>query len=389
MGFLIPRAVAFSAGIIDYLMRGRIEISLPDEGVYGAVDHAQKNQPGDGFGKIKVKLRNTTADIKPVPGDREDSTQQPVVQHIHEGEMKAVVKYRLNKCYQSDLSGELKYVFGDPFPPAPQLISQQTTWSGCSGNLYFSGMEEIAVSLPIQLAAGESLPRGEGKTYTFFFLDEIPVNAIDVRLQIIFKGKLGSIDNPALSESDAVVVASKDISEPSFVMVTNTSNYKIQLSDAENPARYVESGQGQQLNIDIHTHHTSPGYLLAASSLQVGEYSRLAILTDKYSQRITYNNSEGEQSVGDSTGFAFNEQIQSLVTHSRVFFNGRGVYFHSTARQLSETEVIPEYDGLCSMDSTVNGQGYPSATEFKQLQESCRNLPDLVPDAIPVTLYFE
>jgi hypothetical protein len=32
MGFLIPRAIAFSAGIIDYMLRGRIEISLPDEG---------------------------------------------------------------------------------------------------------------------------------------------------------------------------------------------------------------------------------------------------------------------------------------------------------------------------------------------------------------------
>jgi hypothetical protein len=42
---LLPRAVAYSAGLIDYFFRGRLEISLPDEGVYGAVDHSVENQP--------------------------------------------------------------------------------------------------------------------------------------------------------------------------------------------------------------------------------------------------------------------------------------------------------------------------------------------------------
>ena len=37
---LIPRAVAYSAGLIDYFFRGRMEIALPDEGVYAILDHA-------------------------------------------------------------------------------------------------------------------------------------------------------------------------------------------------------------------------------------------------------------------------------------------------------------------------------------------------------------
>jgi hypothetical protein len=386
MGFLIPRAIAFSAGIIDYMLRGRIEIRLPDEGVYSVLDHAVINQKAEGFDKIKVKLRNITEAIQPTPGDQ---NSQAVVQDIYDGELLAVVKYRINPCYQSDLSGELKYVYGDPYPPAPMLIDDQATWSNCNGGKYYSGSEEIVVSLPITLAPDESMPRDIGKEYTFFFAAaDIPIDAIDVRLQIIFKGKLGSIDNPELAESNAIVVSTKDISEPSFIQVTNTTNYKIQLSDAENPAQYVSSGQGVPLMVDIRTHHTSPGFLLASANLQVGEYARLALLTDNTSQLISYNNYNGEFSVGDTAGFYFDEIIDSLLITQRTHFNGRGVYFHGVGRRVSDTEVIPIYDGLCDMHDNSGDQRLPSPTELKQLQDSCRNLPPLVSDPKPVSLYF-
>jgi hypothetical protein len=386
MGFLIPRAIAFSAGIIDYMLRGRIEISVPDEGVYSVVDHAITNQAGTGFDKIKVKLRNVTDDIPPVPGDQSGTGSQPVVQDIYDGVMEAVVKYRINPCYQSDLTGELKYVYGDPFPPVPINLGQQTTWSGCNGNDYYSGAEEITVSLPVTLAAGESLPKDTGKEYTFFFTNDIPVDAIDVRLQIIFKGKLGSINNPELAESNAVVVSTKDISEPSFIHVTNTTDYKIQLSEAGNPAQYVSSGQGAPLGIDIRTHHASSGYSIASANLQVGEYARLALLTDKSSLLMSFNSEAGEYSIGDTAGFYFSDN--ELRANSRNFFDGRGIYFHSISKRISDTEVIPVYDGLCDIHSTVTGQRLPNTTEIKQLQESCRNLPPLAENPTPVTLYF-
>ncbi|MCK5360289.1 MAG: hypothetical protein KAJ95_06655, partial [Gammaproteobacteria bacterium] len=385
MGFLIPRAIAFSAGIIDYMLRGRIEISLPDEGAYSVVDHAVVNQKAEGFDKIKVKLRNITEAIQPAPGDQ---NSQPVVQDIYDGELLAVVKYRINPCYQSDLSGELKYVYGDPYPPGPTLLDDQTTWSGCNGGKYYSGSEEIVVSLPIALAPDESMPRDIGKEYTFFFTAaDIPIDAIDVRLQIIFKGKLGSIDNPELAESNAVVVSTKDISEPSFIQVTNSSDYKIQLSDAENPAQYVPSGVGGPLSIDILTHHTSPGFRLATANLQVGEYARLALLTDASSQLVSYNNYSAEVNVGDKAGFYFSIAADSLRISQRSHFSGRGVYFHGASIIISDTEIIPKYDGICDIHS--GGSAYPNASEIKQLQDSCRNLPDLNTDPIPVTLYFE
>ena len=42
--YLIPRAVGYSAGLINYFFRGQMEITSPDEGVYGIVDHTIENQ---------------------------------------------------------------------------------------------------------------------------------------------------------------------------------------------------------------------------------------------------------------------------------------------------------------------------------------------------------
>jgi hypothetical protein len=100
---LLPRAVAYSAGLIDYFFRGRLEISLPDEGVYGAVDHSVENQPDtNGFRKIKLKVRNVTPPVIPTAGPQKD---QNIAQDMS-GTVIAVVKYHENTCYQADLSGE-------------------------------------------------------------------------------------------------------------------------------------------------------------------------------------------------------------------------------------------------------------------------------------------
>ena len=37
---LLPRAVAYSAGLINFFFRGQIDIALPDEGVDALTDHA-------------------------------------------------------------------------------------------------------------------------------------------------------------------------------------------------------------------------------------------------------------------------------------------------------------------------------------------------------------
>jgi len=39
---LLPRAVAYSTGLINFFFRGQIEISLPQEGVFAVADHSSQ-----------------------------------------------------------------------------------------------------------------------------------------------------------------------------------------------------------------------------------------------------------------------------------------------------------------------------------------------------------
>ena len=53
---LLPRAVGYSAGLLDYFFNGRLIIGLPDAGAYAVADHST----GEGFTKIRLKLTNAT-----------------------------------------------------------------------------------------------------------------------------------------------------------------------------------------------------------------------------------------------------------------------------------------------------------------------------------------
>lgn len=60
---LLPTAIGYSAGLIDYFFRGKMEISPGEEGVYGIIDHADpvaNQKDTGGFSKIKLKIKNVT-----------------------------------------------------------------------------------------------------------------------------------------------------------------------------------------------------------------------------------------------------------------------------------------------------------------------------------------
>jgi hypothetical protein len=202
---LVPRAVAYSAGLLNYFFRGKMEIGLPDEGVYGIVDHASLLPPNPaidplhgfkGFHRIRLKLTNTTADVTPLGG-------AATPQRMPGGTLVAVFKFKRNNCYRDDLNGE---------------ITDQAQWTFCH-----SDEEEIAVSKP-NAALDRSVPLASeaptGKEFTFEFDNELPINAWDVTLQVVYRGTLGA-------ENDAVVVATKDISEPSYLTLGNYSDYNL------------------------------------------------------------------------------------------------------------------------------------------------------------------
>ncbi len=206
--FLIPRAVAYSAGLLDYFFRGKLEINLPEDGVYAIVDHAVVNQIGDGFKRVKMKVKNMTPDIDGVP------------QNMMDGEIVLVARYHEDECYEPDLTGG--------------HASETARWNGCkskwernrwnnsSGNFNTTNLppswkreEKVTTSFKKTL----SLNAGEETHIIFNFANPIPLNAIDLTFQVVYKGQLGN--------DEATVVAYKDISEPTFFSAINMRDHTL------------------------------------------------------------------------------------------------------------------------------------------------------------------
>ena len=183
---LVPRAVAYSAGLMDYFFRGHLQISLPDEGVYGVVDHAidSGNHPTlGGFRTIKLKVQN----VSHIDPSDPNSALEPIAEDST-GTFVLVAKFHRNNCYKADLSGE----YGAP----------GMDWNTCR-----SKIEEIVTSEPASSVAGMN---SGPKQLNFTFTTPVPISASDLFLQVVYRGPLGS-------EPDAVIAELKDISEPTYV----------------------------------------------------------------------------------------------------------------------------------------------------------------------------
>ncbi|MHB8495229.1 MAG: hypothetical protein ACYC9Z_16200 [Casimicrobiaceae bacterium] len=196
---LLPRAVAYSAGLINYFFRGRIDISLPDEGVYALTDHAGDED----FKVLRAKVRNVTPPFASV-----DGTAQR--QDMNGGDLFAIVRYHRDLAYAKSLDTVVGIA-----PCAAVLSVIVETDPGASTDCR-DGVETIVVSQPI---VGVDLPSGSERLAEFKFTDApIPLDATDVSLQVVYRGSLGS-------ESDAVVVGTIDLSEPIYFTYQNATDY--------------------------------------------------------------------------------------------------------------------------------------------------------------------
>jgi hypothetical protein len=196
---LLPRAVAYSAGLINFFFRGQIEIALPDEGVYALADHG--SDPG--FTVLRAKLRNATPTFV-------DAGGVPQAQDITGGDLFAVVRYHVDRAYAKTLDTVVGVA---PCADAFSVVGQ--TDPGATTNCR-EGIEHIVVSRPI---SGVSLRAGEEQLAEFKFTDTpIPLAATDVTLQVVYRGPLGG-------ESDAVAVGTIDLSEPTYFTYQNASDY--------------------------------------------------------------------------------------------------------------------------------------------------------------------
>jgi hypothetical protein len=250
--YLIPRAVAYSAGLINYFFRGQMEIEAPDEGVYAVVDHAEANLGTNGCGtpcgfrKVKLKVRNTT------PND------EMINDAANMGTLLVVAKFHLNNCFQADLSGEFE---------AP----------GYRGAFCRSADESVTVSNPNKvLSVGRAFP-AQATEFTFPADSPIPINATDLFLQVVYSGTLGS------EVGGAVAVATVDMQEPTFLIFGNHNDYaNVYKADGSylRTDPYQSAGRFS-LRVDLRFNQSAQSPIATSTQLDPGYYHRLAILTDQ------------------------------------------------------------------------------------------------------------
>lgn len=283
---LLPRAIGYSAGLLNFFFRGQLGISLPKEGVYGVIDQSQQYTAASdtditgneqGFHVIKVALTNASPDSEA----------------MQNGTLAAVLRYRRNDNYVDTLQGE----------------------AGAPGNGNLSSArgptDEYVVSGTVKDASGNVLSAGQvnlttsPQEYEFDFPQALPLNSTDVYLQVVYKGDLGQ------EKQTAVVSSTIDLSEPTYINVFNSLDYisiggqyvtRDQLDASPtllalvqpqscvnynaNPPQLVPScfSDAQTIPVYLDAHNTgfNSQSLIVATQMPVDAYSRVAVLTNAF-----------------------------------------------------------------------------------------------------------
>jgi hypothetical protein len=194
--------------------------------------------------------------------------------------------------------------------------------SGEPGGAAFDGLscrspaEEIVVSNPIDVSSlpAGALASGAAQALTFTFPSPIPINATDLYLQVVFRGTLGN-------ELDAVVVTTKDISEPNYFAYTNVSDYRYNYTTH----RYEPLATGQQPLTDYNV-----SVLLGNA---VDAIAILSVMTAPHQAQLAYLTDIGTQWVRiQSITPNYNPQWglgETIHIAEFVFNPGSGHYYRS------------------------------------------------------------
>jgi hypothetical protein len=272
---MLPRAVGYARGVLDYFFRGRLEIAAPDRFVYGRTPFTPGNTGS--FTTLRFKVRNATAD--------EDAGAGTII---------AVVRYRTSP-------GDL---FEDPLAPLAE-----------------TPVTAISESQAITLT-------NTFQELTFDFRAQpIPTNSADLFLTVVYRGPLGL-------EPDAVALGGKDIPEPDPVVVINATDYDCVAGQPYfvtglPPAARDVNGDGIQDLFGPHRERNvfvkiDPANARRAPSAQRfdflipetvgGQYSRFVVLQDRFDYDVALVTDE---LLDTSTG--------QIRTRFLRFFRSRGI----------------------------------------------------------------
>jgi len=215
---MVPRAIGYSAGMVDFFFRGRLEVTPIDQSIFAVMNQGdphtmdaegyprKTSQPAKvfGFEAVRLRVRNTT------PAIVESGTGVNVPQGTGGtgARLIAIARYHRNACYKPDMGGE-----------RIQLYGGNVIEPSCASNLPVrTDYQEISVSAPLTVAAGELDGATPVEKMFDFSADPIPVNATDLFIQVAYRGQLGE-------EPDGIAVGSYDVSEPTFAAAWNNTDY--------------------------------------------------------------------------------------------------------------------------------------------------------------------
>ncbi|WP_343794277.1 hypothetical protein, partial [Dokdonella soli] len=238
----VPRAIAYSAGLINYFFRGKLAVTSPPDKIVGVLNqgatHTMNAQgypcvgtanndgcPIFGFQSIRLSVQNTTPKITEsgtgtqVPQNLSNTATGSVTDpNFHGPYLVAIARYHRNTCYKPDLTGEPYQVY--IYTPPSTGITQPT----CSGSQTTrTAYQEIAVSKSVAVSAAALNGASPTEVKFDFSADPIPVNATDLFFQVVYRGPMG---DPVLGqEPDAIAVGTLDVREPTFVGFWNNTDY--------------------------------------------------------------------------------------------------------------------------------------------------------------------
>ncbi len=237
----VPRAIGYSAGLINYFFRGQLTVSAPADKTVGVLNQGAQhtmNAQGYpcvgtattdgcaifGFQYIRVNVLNSTAQIT------ESGTAAVIPQNLsatavgdvndtnfHGPYLIAVAKYHRNTCYKPDLSGQRVQSY------APLLMQSIADPVCTAGQVVRTAYQEVSVSKSI-VATAAALNGTSATEFKFdFTADPIPVNATDLFIQVVYRGPMGDV---ALGqEPDAIAVGNMDVREPTFIAFWDNTDY--------------------------------------------------------------------------------------------------------------------------------------------------------------------
>jgi len=288
---LIPRAISYSAALLDYFFRGKLTISAPDRYVYGIADSADFFAGYEQvFDQIVAKIGNASNE------------------GIGGGSLVAIAKYKRRSDYYPSLINE---------PPNPLFIADEYTYN-VSAPTGISGL-----ATPTDIAFN-------------FSINPIPAGITDLSLYVVFQGTLGG------EQDIAVAVGYIDLSEPTFYQLSNNTDRFYEI-DGNNTEHLYAEGEDPYLGAIDYNYDvtfdlgfypepgTFNGYQYTVT-LGPAEYATLGIIAEAASFNVLLY----DRSLPDKAGVNPDEQNVIAVNNQNITasnpgvdsFFWRGTYLH-------------------------------------------------------------